>query len=229
MSGFYPSLKDKCPQTWQPGGGDPSSGLNLAPVWTILASHSICLGLSFLFCWVGLGVLNAMIFKFWHFQLHRMKTEYPKGPISAQDFFSMRGRDTRRRPGAQQSSPVVPGPAETVGCGVQCGPLPPLASLGNEPLWEMGEGHRPALENHVTSTEPCTGHIPPFTFNFRCLWPPHSLAWMISCFSLPHGFWISFTHSVLAPVPSCGRASGGQREGLRDVFLWPHRRLWLPT
>lgn len=35
--------------------------------------------------------------------------EYPKGPISAQDFFSMWGRDTRRRPGAQQSSPVAPG------------------------------------------------------------------------------------------------------------------------
>lgn len=64
MSGFYPSLKDKYSQSWQPGGGDPSSGFNLAPVWTILASHSICLGLSFLFCWVGLGVLNAMIFKF---------------------------------------------------------------------------------------------------------------------------------------------------------------------
>lgn len=87
---------------------------------------------------MGLGVLNEMISKLRYLQLHRMETEgssfrlvlFQQGPGIAGGLLGF----PRRWPGALQSSPIVPGAAETGACGIQYGPLPSLTSLENELL-----------------------------------------------------------------------------------------------
>lgn len=171
----------------------------------------------------------------WHFQLHRMETENPKSSNFWNNTFSTRVRNIRKLIGSFQKVDWglaeftnVPGTAEAGGCGY--------------PAWASSLSHlfgkwtplRNGWEPQIVSLEKRDMHRTmyqtriPLTFNFRGSTPPTNAALISSCFSLHSEFWISFANSLLTPVPSSGRASGGLREGLWGVFS-DLTRGWIST
>lgn len=168
MSGSRANLRNRCPKAGSKEETWVLAWTRQLTFWMILQSHPVFLGFSFFFWWVGMEILNERFSSSdissstgWKLNILRAEKEY------------------------QEASWEIPegglGLAELTGCSwgcrkwwcgsLKCRPLPSLASLGNERLWEVGETHRPSLQKSLW----CAQNHVPYIYPLLCLisgaWP----------------------------------------------------------